>query len=397
MTVLATNWEMNRKNQENSKMKMSNKKKILFSLLVIILLYILWLGFHLIRFKTYKSPSEVISPLEIEGVYHIHTQFSDGRKTPDEIAKLAGRSSLNFIILTDHGNPNFESLASQGWKQGVLVLAGSEISVSRGHLVALGFEKPAVRFAQNTEIAVHQVKALNGFSIIAHPYSKTRWSWGKQLDNSGIEIINGDTMLKRNLLFSLPFFPALFIKPDYALLKMLDSPEKNLQKWDRLNKIQSIYGYFSTDAHLLYRPLLSFLHLHVLLENPLSEDFETAKNQVFNALKQGKFYNAVDSAAKANGFRFWGKKEEKIIKMGSQSSLDLPVTLSIEAPFPFAKEILLIHNGQKILQFSEEMTSFEADLPGFYRVEVYLRERSPLKKNIPWIVSNPIFLREKKQ
>lgn len=83
--------------------------------------------------------------------------------------------------------------------------------------------------------------------------------------------------------------------------------------------------------------------------------------------------------------------------MGGTASLDYPVKLHIKAPFPFAKEIHLVHNGKKVFQSSEENSSYETAQPGTYRVEVYLRERSPLPKNVPWIVSNPIFLREAKK
>ncbi len=80
--------------------------------------------------------------------------------------------------------------------------------------------------------------------------------------------------------------------------------------------------------------------------------------------------------------------------MGSTVILDSPVTINIKAPFPFAKDVHLVHNGKKIFSSNEESISYEAAHPGTYRVEVYLTERSPLGKNIPWIVSNPIFLRE---
>jgi hypothetical protein len=371
------------------------KKKILLSILALFLLYTFWLSFNILRFKTYKAPALKSSPLEIEGVYHIHTTYSDGRKSLDEIAKLASQANTDFIILTDHGNPNHESYSAQGWKEGVLVLAGSELSVSRGHLVALDFELPSRNFSLNTEDAFYEIKAGGGFSIIAHPYSKTQWSWGKFIEYGGIEIINGDSMLKGgNILASLASLPALLIKPEYALLKMFDSPHRNLRKWDELNNLHPIYGYFSLDAHLLYRPALNLLRLHLLLQSPLSEDFDTAQHQVYEALRKGRFYNSIHAAAHAHGFRFSGEEEEKTVLMGSTVMLDSPVLLNIEAPFPFAKDIHLVHNGKMIFRSAEDSISYEAAHPGTYRVEVYLTERSPLGKNIPWIISNPIFLRE---
>jgi len=135
-----------------------SKKKILIILLAFVSIYILWFFLNLLIFRTYKSLPTEADPLEIQGVYHLHTQFSDGRKSVDEIAKLASQADLDFIIITDHGSPNYESYASQGWKEGVLVLAGSELSVSRGHLVALGFNLPSRKLSQKAEHVAYEIE-----------------------------------------------------------------------------------------------------------------------------------------------------------------------------------------------------------------------------------------------
>src|SRR4030042_1641829 len=211
-------------------------------------------------------------------------------------------SGLDFISLTDHGNPNRASLASQGWKEDLLVLAGSELSVSRGHLVALGFRPPDGMFAQNAEAAAQEVAAAGGFTIIAHPFSKTRWSWGPFAGYSGIEVVNSDSMLKENFFRTLPYLPTLLLSPRIFLLKTLVRPSQSLRKWDELCATQAVSGYFSTDAHLAYRMLFSCFRLHVLLEEPLAAKFEEARAQVFNSLRGGAFYCAVDSARPASGF-----------------------------------------------------------------------------------------------
>jgi hypothetical protein len=371
------------------------KKKILGLIIAVVLAYVLWLSNGMLRFKTYTLDSPDTNPLEIQGAYHMHTIYSDGREHPDKIAEYASSAALDFIILTDHGNPNFECLGSEGWNQGVLVLAGSEFNVNRGHLVALDIGDGTQPFSGNAEQVAHQIRALKGLTIIAHPFSKTHWSWGEHVGYSGIEIINANTMWKMYTLHAIPYLPAALIKPDYALIKMLKRPEKNLKKWDELNEISPVYGYFSVDAHLLYRPLLTFLQLHLLLEDPLSSEFEIAKRQVFDALRKGRFYNAVDTAAEARGFRFWAKTRNRRVLMGSSVPVDSPVILKAKAPYPFARELRLIHNGDRIFSSSESEISIETSKPGIYRVEVYLKEKSALDKNIPWIVSNPIFLREK--
>jgi len=373
------------------------KKKLLYILLALVLVYAVWLGYNLLRFEKYMFPVSSAGSHEVIGAYHVHTTFSDGQKHPDKIAKRASSASLDFIILTDHGSPNYECLQSQGWKEGVLVLAGSELSVSRGHMVGLAFQKPPFTFSQNAEEAARQIDALEGFSIISHPYSKTSWTWGESFPYHGLEIINSDAMLKTNFFSTLPYLPALLVRPEYTLLKMIDYPLKNLEKWDDLNNHHIIYGYFSVDAHFLYKPLFSLLRLHLLLKKPLSSDFQEAGDQVYDTLRKGKFYNAIDAAADPSGFRYSAKKNEKIRPMGEILMLDSPVTLRIKTPFPFAKEVHLIHNGNTILRSPKKRISFKTKNPGTYRVEVYLKEKTPLNKNVPWIVSNPIFLREDKQ
>ena len=357
-------------------------------------LYLVWLSFQIISFKDYEELKESSSSLEITGAYHIHSTFSDGKKSVEKIALSAAKSSLDFCILTDHGSPNYESLNSQGWKRGVLVLAGSELSVSRGHLVGMAFDTPQDKFSQNAESAAYEINKLNGFSVIAHPYSKTHWTWGRYAGYSGIEIINADAMVKKNYLQMIPYLPALLLEPKIPLLKMIHKPHKNLLKWDRINKEFASYGYYSTDAHMFYTPLFSLLQIHVILKKDLSPVFEQAKKQVFEALRSGRFYNSIDAAAPAAGFRFWGEKGNHKISMGESFVFDESISLFIESPVSISCQTSLWHNGKPILTDSKHQISYTCLDPGVYRVEVYLHEKSPLNISCPWILSNPIFLRE---
>jgi len=371
------------------------RKKVFISFIILIVLYSFWLSFQLLSFNHHKDARKHSDPLEITGAYHIHSTLSDGQKSVEKITRSAVKSSLDFFILTDHGNPNYESLQSQGWKKGVLVLAGSELSVNRGHLVGLNFDNPQQRFSQNAESAAYKISQLNGFSIIAHPYSKTHWTWGEYAGYSGIEIINADAMVKKNYSRMIPYLPALLIDPKLPLLKMIKYPERNLIKWDQLNKNFTIYGYYSTDAHMFYSPLFSLLKIHVILNKDLCSDFKKAKTQIFKALQNGCFFNSIDAAAPASGFRFWGEKGDHKIHMGEESHFDESISLFIKTPDSLSCQTVLIRNGESILTDSKDLISYTCSNPGVYRVEVFLQEKSPLDKSCPWILSNPIFLREK--
>jgi hypothetical protein len=388
------------------------------ALLGLLVLYFVWLGFQILSYKKYVSSSEAdpsaeatsvlarnpsasanpSSPppkvIELRGAYHLHTRHSDGHKTIEEVAAAAARAGLDFIILTDHGPPNFPSFDGQRRLGPVLVVAGAEISSSRGHLVALGFNRPTQPFSQNAEEAAREVGALGGFTVIAHPYSKTRWSWGDWADYSGLEIINADSDLRRHWVGSLLYAPALLLRPSLTLLKTLDPPESAARKWDRLLGKDSggapgpggepVYGYYSADAHrFFYETELEVLNLHVWIEAPLPADFTEASGRIWKALRRGRFFSAVEAAADPSGFRFWVEGEGRV-----------PAVLRVRTPFSFAQETRIIHAGTVVASGRGRDLTFEAREPGAYRTEVYLRERTPLHRGVPWILANPILIRK---
>ncbi len=376
------------------------KKRIIRALMFLLCLYALWLCIVLIRHRAPRDISRLReSPyFEVQGVYHIHTRHSDGTQTTGRVAAAAARQHLDFIILTDHGNPNRPSLAEQGWKEDVLVLAGSELSVSRGHMVALDFKMSRGTFAQDAELAAQQVKAGGGFLIIAHPYSKTRWSWGGAIDPDGIEIVDSDSMIKRNFLSALPYLPTFPFSPRLFLLKTLERPIQTLRKWDELCAARNVFGYFSADAHLTYGALFSCFRLHVLLREPLAKTFDEAKGQIFSSLRRGRFYSSVDAARPAGGFIFWAESGETRFPMGSALSFNATPRLRLraEADFPHGVEMRLLRNGKTVLRSERQEISTVPEEPGTYRIEVYLRGKTLLAEDFPWIVSNPIFWREDK-
>jgi hypothetical protein len=350
-------------------------------LLAAVAVYAIWLGGQVVGYKRYTSgpvEAEVFaSPPrlhEIRGSYHIHSKFSDGRKTVDEIAAVAKRSKLDFIILTDHGSPNRRSFAAQGWKNGLLVLAGTEMSSSRGHLVALAFDLPPGWFSRDSEKAAREVRSHGGFTVIAHPYSKTRWSWGGEAVYDGIEIMDTDSMLRQNWRRAVPLLPLFLLKPEVVFLKTIRRPDEQIRTWDRMAESQKTLGFFSVDAHMLYGPAFHLFQIFALLDGPLEKEFDSARSQVFEALRSGRFFSAVDAAADPSGFRFWFDGSE----------------LRVQTPFSFAHETRIIHDGRATAASLERYLAYTPGEPGAYRVEVYLRERSPLRADIPWIVSNLI-------
>ena len=74
---------------------------------------------------------------------HVHTTYSDGRLTPDEIVRLAVKQDLTVIAITDHDtidgiNPTLQ--AARAFPQ-VTVIPGIEINtdVPKGEVHILGY------------------------------------------------------------------------------------------------------------------------------------------------------------------------------------------------------------------------------------------------------------------
>jgi hypothetical protein len=70
------------------------------------------------------------------------------------------------------------------------------------------------------------------------------------------------------------------------------------------------------------------------------------------------------------------------------------VQLRAEAAFPFAVQTRLLRDGEVVLRSEGPAISFLSERPGAYRIEIYLQGGSPLARDFPWIISNPIYLRE---
>jgi len=128
----------------------------------------------------------------VRGTLHVHSNRSDGRSAPDDIAAIAARAGLKFVVLTDHGDAT-RTPDPPAYRSGVLVLDGVEISTTGGHYVAIGLPAAPYPFGGEPRDVVDDVRRLGGFGIIAHPDSPKdllRWSdWQARPD--GVESLQG--------------------------------------------------------------------------------------------------------------------------------------------------------------------------------------------------------------
>lgn len=334
----------------------------------------------------------------------MHTVHSDGTGTVDDLAQAASAAGLRWIIITDHDT--LAGLPQAGWRHGVLVIVGHEITPDRNHFLALNVDQVIDRRLPPQQY-IDQVYAHGGFGIMAHPDEQVknafkdiyRWDdWGIDGPSDrggrpvGIELWNlmsdwAEHLTRRNkeLLFFLP------------RLGLSGPTAATLAWWDRLNMSgRPTFGIGGVDAHAFRRSVpwgqveifpyewcFRTLTNYLLLEAPLAEDPHIATHQVYAALTAGRSYfvNRLDGdGARAE---FYAERGQRRVLPGERIAIRAqPLTFVADAGLD--AELQLIHNGQVLIR-SMRRLRHTTTAPGVYRLEGYRRGRA-------WLYSNPILV-----
>jgi len=83
---------------------------------------------------------------------HLHTTYSDGQLSPQQIAKLAAHKGIDIIAISDHDNFRGYLDAKQTAKQyGIEIIPGVEITTPNYHLLAYNFDPDNHKFIEFIE------------------------------------------------------------------------------------------------------------------------------------------------------------------------------------------------------------------------------------------------------
>lgn len=128
--------------------------------------------------------------------YHIHTLYSDGKPTPQEVLDyVENHSDLDVIAICDHDTIEGALEAKElmkdpstalgaGKKYLFELIIGEEVTSKEGHIVGL-FLKKAIEPGLPAKEVVKQIHAQGGITIAAHPFERTEWN------NAERPIMNG--------------------------------------------------------------------------------------------------------------------------------------------------------------------------------------------------------------
>ncbi|MBI3319636.1 MAG: CehA/McbA family metallohydrolase, partial [Candidatus Omnitrophica bacterium] len=325
------------------------------------------------------------------GVLHIHTVYSDGSGTFEEIARAANQQQLDYLVVTDHNTLKPLRDGKQGWYGMTLVLVGTEISTRSGHYLALNVRDEIDR-RKPTQDIIDDVNRQGGLGFIAHPYfKKRRWTDWSVHGFTGIEGYNlAHDALDENLLRVI--FWGMVVPADPLFLSMVDRPNEAVAKWDELlRQHDPVVGIGSSDAHEVrvlgikiapYDIMFKLIRTHVLLPSGSS----LSEPAFYDALRHGHAYFAIDLVTDASGFAFMADDRQHTLGvMGDQ--VELSADLELTAILPAPAQVTLFKDGRVVATASaERQWQVPVKEPGIYRLEA-------ARQGKPWIFSNPIYVR----
>jgi hypothetical protein len=356
------------------------------------------------------------SPTTVRGSFHIHTNRSDGSGSPDAVAAAAARAGLHFIVLTDHGDGTRKPDAPQ-YRDGVLVIDAVELSTQAGHYIAIGIPQAPYPLRGEGRDVVEDVRRLGGFGVVAHPDSAKpglRWhDWNAEFD--GLEWLNADTEWRDERSLQLARALARYrFRPAETLASLLDRPDTTIERWDAVTQTRPVVALAGADAHARagwmdddaqgyqqgwfvripsYEASFRTFAMRVELERPLANDAGADAEHIIAALKKGAVYSAIDAIAAPAMLEFSATAAGHRLGQGDVvTDISAPLTFTARANASTGGVIVLRKDGRIATQHPLPSLTFETAGEGTYRVEVYL-SHAPGEPPIPWIVSNPIYVR----
>ncbi|MGD9581090.1 MAG: PHP domain-containing protein [Vampirovibrionia bacterium] len=342
---------------------------------------------------------------EYSGALHIHTTYSDGTGTIEDVIKQAKKAGLSWIIITDHNSIKGLDEKKEGYYDNVCVLVGQEISPDKAnHYLAFDVNE-LISEKQEPQDFINEVNAKGGFGFIAHPdeqevrdnsYPALRWQNWDVENFTGIEIWNYmsdwvDTLTRKNKINK-------FLQPD----KSLHGPTlKVTEWWDKLNNDNErvVPAVAGLDVHafkynFVGLPLTVFpydksfktIQNSIQIDDFLSRDFETAKKQIYTALKNGNNIMFNNYFGSLEGVVFTATRKDaknNQIRSAVGEFLEIEKDFILDIEVPQEAQIKLYHNGKLIKDEKTTHLKHRTEEPGSYRFEAYIN-------GYHWIVSNPI-------
>ena len=349
--------------------------------------------------------------IAVRAVMHIHTRASwDGTGTVAELTGAARSLGIPVVFLDEHNNTH--AWDDAGFRNGVLIVPGTEVSLREGHELVWGAPRAGLDFVDALPDSVRTasvdslVAATGAFAAVAHPRGGRKpWKGAFPRSASGVEIVNGDVAWRDDsayeLIRALAFYP---FDPAASLASLVDTPRPALAYWDSLLAVRFVSGLAGLDAHggvrsgrfsirfPSYDAIMPLASQHIWITGALSGDPDEATAQLLTALHAGHDFAAFDCFGNADGFAAWATSAGATAIPGD--AIPFAAGAMIHARIPRDPRVIvrLIENARVIAEAGGWEPEFAVKEPGCYRLEVYQRRHGPFGESLtlPWIFSNPI-------
>jgi hypothetical protein len=342
------------------------------------------------------------------GCVHIHSAYSDGGGTVEDIAGDAETAGLDFAIVTDHNTIQGLADGKEGWYGSSLILIGVEISLPAGHYMALNVPPDFTWNGRNTQQSMDMVAESGGFGILAHPTERWPWKDWSVTGFVGMEIANMSSLVHREskarpARLVLNFLSDSLVKTQRAMAGVLSQPpEAGLSKWTEIMCRRKTVGIGGLDAHSAikigsntlripaYSDLFKALQMHILVPEPFNHDLKHDKTLVYDAIRHGRCYTAYTFWGDAAEFAFTASRDGMSSTIGdSLAKAGRPVSLHVKVPGSSTTNCKVYRQEHLILATHRRSIDIIANHPGAYHVEV---DKQVKGKFVPWIISNPIYI-----
>lgn len=147
------------------------------------------------------------------GDCHLHTVYSDGSRTPAQVAAAARGAKLDFIATSDHNTTASHPAWAPYAGEDLMIMLGEEVTTRNGHWLALGL--PPMRYidwryrARDGEFPdyARDVARHGGLRVAAHPFAPwvgCQWKFGYAHGAvDAVEVWNGPWTLDDEMSVSM--------------------------------------------------------------------------------------------------------------------------------------------------------------------------------------------------
>ena len=341
------------------------------------------------------------------GVIHVHTSLG-GHSLASLEDLIAGAKGLDFVVVTEHTANLLDTaaLTLNGTFDQTLFVGGNELDTHTGDrfLLIPGTREAYLRRNTETPEFLQHFQQEGRLAFVTYPERFSSWTTS---NFDGVEVFNLSSSIRgvNYVSFIFDMLWAYRNHGDLALATHLSRPDANLEMYDRAAKSRRVTLFAGSDAHsnigfhILgdetgkrglkfkfddYAAVFRVVRTHILLENasPLTRE------SLLDALRQGHCYVGFDVLGDTKGFSFsaGGKIQGDEVKLAEGVSLHVTV--------PRESRIVLLKNGKPVSEApAATKLTFQPREPGAYRVEVFLDSLGKPFDRMPWILSNPIYVR----